>query len=64
MKAKIELVANVTVILLAVVMGSIFLKERFFTPNPLLNEVKVGDRLSRLSGWDWGAHDRTLGHSL
>lgn len=60
MKAKIEVVANVAVILLAVVVGSIFLKDRFFTPGPELNEVKAGDRLPRLDGWDWGAHDRSL----
>jgi thioredoxin-related protein len=60
MKAKVELVANVVVILLAVVIGSIFLKDRFATPGPLPNEVKAGDRLIGLDGWDWGAHDRTL----
>lgn len=60
MKAKIEGVANVTVIALAVVMASIFLKDRFFTSGPQVNEVKVGDRLARLDGWDWGAHEQTL----
>ncbi len=60
MKAKIEGVANVTVILLAVVMGSLFLKDRFSTSDPKVNEVKAGDRLARLDGWDWGAHERTL----
>jgi hypothetical protein len=60
MKAKIEGVANITVILLAVLIGSLFLKDRFFTPGPQANEVKTGDRLARLDGWDWGTHDRTL----
>ena len=60
MKSKIELVANVTVILLAVVIGTIFLKDRFSAPGPQVNEVKAGDRLTRLDGWDWAAHDRTL----
>jgi len=60
MKAKIEGVANVAVILLAIVMGSIFLKDRFFTPNPQADEVKPGVQLARLDAWDWGAHDRTL----
>ena len=60
MKAKIEAVANVTVTLLAVVMGSIFLKDQFFTPSPQMKEVKAGDRLARLDGWDWGAHEQTL----
>jgi len=60
MKAKIEVVANVVVILLAVVIGSVFVKDRFSTPGPEPNEVKVGDRLASLDGWDWGAHDRTI----
>ena len=60
MKAKIELAANVAVILLAVVIGSVFLKDRFAAPGRDPNEVKVGDRLSGLGGWDWGAHDKTL----
>jgi thioredoxin-related protein len=60
MKAKIELLANITVILLAVVIGTVFLKDRFSAPGPQVNEVKAGDRLTRLDGWDWAAHDRTL----
>jgi hypothetical protein len=60
MRTKIEAVANVFVILLAVVMGSVYLKDRFSAPGPQLNEVKAGDRLARLDGWNWGAHDRTL----
>lgn len=60
MKAKVEVVANVAVILLAVVIGSVYLKDRFSTPGPTSNEVKAGDRLPHLDGWDWGAHDRSL----
>ena len=60
MKTKIEVVANVVVILLAVVVGSVFLKDRLSSPGPQSNEVKAGDRLPRLDGWDWGSHDRTL----
>ncbi len=60
MKPKIEVVANVVVILLAVVVGSVYLKDRLFTRGPESNEVKAGDRLPRLDGWDWGAHERTL----
>lgn len=60
MKARIELLANILVILLAVVVGSIFLKDRYFTPGPEINEVKAGDRLTHLDAWDWAAHDRTL----
>ena len=60
MKTKIEVVANVAVILLAIVIGSVFLKDRFSGPAPEQAEVKAGDRLPSLDGWDWGAHDRTL----
>jgi thioredoxin-related protein len=59
-KAKIEVIANLTVVLLAVVIGSIFVKDRFFSPGLQMNEVKVGDKLTHLDGWDWSAHDRTL----
>jgi thioredoxin-related protein len=64
MRAKIEAVANVIVILLAVVMGSVFLKDRFSAPGPEANQVKAGDRLTHLDGWDWAVHDRTLVLSL
>jgi hypothetical protein len=60
MKTKIEVVANTIVILLAVVIGSVYLKDRFSTPGPEQNEVKPGDRLAGLDGWDWGAVDRTV----
>jgi len=60
MKAKIEVVANIVVILLAAVIGSVYLKDRFSAPNPAPNEVKAGDKLPHLDGWDWGAHDRSL----
>jgi hypothetical protein len=53
MKAKIEVIANATVILLAVVIGAVFLKDRFFNPGLQANEVKAGDRLTHLDGWDW-----------
>ena len=60
MKARLEVVTNVVVILLAVVIGSIYLKDRFSTPSPQTDEVKAGDKLASLDGWDWGAQDRTL----
>jgi hypothetical protein len=60
MKAKIEGAANVMVIILAVVVGSVFLKDRLSTAAPEANSVKAGDRLAKLDGWDWGAHDQTL----
>lgn len=60
MRAKIEVAANIVVILLAVVIASVYLRDRFSAHGPEPNEVKAGDRLPRLEGWDWSAHDRTL----
>jgi hypothetical protein len=60
MKTKIETAANIIVILVAVVVGSIFLKDRFFSTPSEPNEVKVGDKLTNLEGWDWSAHEQTL----
>ncbi len=60
MKNKVEVAANVVVILLAVVIGSVFLMDRFAALGPGPNEVKVGDQLAGLRAYDWKAHDRTL----
>src|SRR5260370_25183232 len=47
-------------ILVGVVIGSGFRKERFAYPGPAANEVKVGDQLPGLPVYNWKAHDRTL----
>jgi hypothetical protein len=60
MKTKIEMIANVIVILLAIVIGSVYLKDRFSTPAPEPSGVKTGDKLPHLDGWDWAAQERTL----
>ena len=60
MKNKVEVAANVVVILLAVVIGSVFLMDRFASRGPAPNEVKTGDQLPFLHAYDWKAHDRTL----
>src|SRR5260370_38088217 len=60
MKNKVEVGANVFVILLAVVIGSVFLMDRFASPGPAPNEVKAGDQLPGLQAYNWKAHDRTL----
>src|SRR5260370_4830769 len=60
MKGKIEAAANVIVIVLAVLVGSVFLKDRLSTVAPESSAVKAGDKLANLDGWDWGAHDQTL----
>ncbi len=60
MKNKVEVTANVVVIVLAVVIGSVFLKDRFASSGPAPNEVKVGDQLPGLHAYNWKAHERTL----
>jgi hypothetical protein len=60
MKTKIETIANIIVILFAVIVGSVFLKDRLSTPAPEPDAVKAGDKLASLDGWDWAAHDQTL----
>jgi hypothetical protein len=60
MKSKIEAAANVIVIVFAVVVGSVFLKDRLSPPAPEPEAVKAGDKLPNLDGWDWGAHEQTL----
>src|SRR5258708_14790972 len=52
--------ANVVGIVLAVVIGSVFLMDRFASPGPVPNEVKAGDQLPGLPAYNWKAHDRTL----
>jgi len=60
MKTKIETIANVIVIVFAVVVGAFFVKDRLSTDAPEPNTVKTGDKLANLDGWDWSAHDQTL----
>src|SRR5260370_20966571 len=60
MKNKVEVVANVAVILLAVVIGSVFLVDHVAYHGPGPNEVQAGDQLPGLHAYTWKAHDRTL----
>ena len=60
MKSKIEVVANVIVIAFAVVVGTVFLKDRFAPAPSEPATIKAGERLANPAGWDWGAHRRTL----
>lgn len=60
MKNRIEVAANLIVIVLAVVVGSVYLRDRLAMRGLEGKEIKAGDRLPRLEGWEWGAHDRTL----
>jgi hypothetical protein len=60
MRNKVEAAANVVVIMLAVVIGSVFLMDRFASPGPGPNEVKAGDQFPGLHAYNWKAHERTL----
>jgi len=62
MKSNIETVANIVVIVIAVAVGSVFLKDRFFSPAPAPQQdsIKAGDKLANVKGWDWAAHDQSL----
>jgi hypothetical protein len=60
MRHRLEVVTNIIVILVAVAIGSVYFKDRFAAPPPQTDEVKAGDKLVSLKGWDWGAQDRTL----
>jgi peroxiredoxin len=60
MKERLEVAANILVIIVACIIGSYFLKERFAPPKPLASSLKAGDHLAGLSAYDWKAHDRTL----
>ena len=48
MKGKIEAAANMIVIVFAVVVGSVFLKDRLSPPAPEPEAVKAGDELPNL----------------
>jgi hypothetical protein len=57
MKGKIEAAANIIVIVIAVAVGSLFLKDRLSPPATELEAVEAGDKLPNLVGWDWGSHE-------
>lgn len=60
MKVKIETIGKIIVIVFAVVVGSVFLKDRLTRPPSEPIAVKAGDRLPNPDGWNWSAHDQTL----
>jgi len=45
---------------LTVVIGSVFLSDRFAPPIAETNDIKPGGKLASIDGWDWSAHDQTL----
>jgi thiol-disulfide isomerase/thioredoxin len=58
-KAKLEAIANVTVIAVALVVGYVLLKDKVAGPR-LPQSIAAGDRLAALPGLDWSGHRRTL----
>ncbi|MGB8771194.1 MAG: hypothetical protein WCC92_16360 [Candidatus Korobacteraceae bacterium] len=60
MKERLEMVANIVVIVVACIIGGYFLKERLAPPKPLAPSLKAGDHLPGLAAYDWKAHDHTL----
>ncbi len=59
MKGKLEAIANVTVIVVALAIGYVVLKEKVAGPR-IPRSVAAGDRLAAIPGIDWSRHRRTL----
>lgn len=58
-KTKLEVMANVTVILVALSVGGVVLA-RYASSYHAPRSVAAGDRLANLPGLDWSQHRRTL----
>ena len=59
MKTKLEAIANITVILVALAVGGVILRQKIAAPR-IPRSVAAGDRLSPVPGIDWSTHRRTL----
>jgi thiol-disulfide isomerase/thioredoxin len=59
MKTKIEAIANVTVIVVALALGYMMLN-RYLASDRVPHSVAAGDRLAEFPGLDWNQHRRTL----
>jgi thiol-disulfide isomerase/thioredoxin len=59
MRAKLEAIANVMVIAVALVVGYVLLREKVAGPR-IPRSVAAGDHLARIPGIDWSGHRRTL----
>ena len=59
MKTKLEAIANVVVILMALAVGGVVLT-RYVQSSRTLRSLETGDRLATLPGLDWSQHRRTL----
>ena len=59
MKTKLEAIANVAVILVALAVGSVVLT-RYVQSSRTSRSVEAGDHLATIPGLDWSQHRRTL----
>jgi thiol-disulfide isomerase/thioredoxin len=59
MRAKLEAVANVAVIVLALAVGYLVLA-KYVTAYRTTRSIPAGDRLAKIPGLDWDPHRRTL----
>jgi thiol-disulfide isomerase/thioredoxin len=59
MKLKVEAVANITVIIVALVVGAVVLRGGMLSRHTEPS-VAAGDRLAAVPGIDWGQHRKTL----
>ena len=59
MKTKLEAMANVTVIVVALLVGFVVLRGKISSP-PTARSVAAGDRIAQIAGLDWSRHQRTL----
>lgn len=58
MKAKIESITNIAILVFLLVVGGVYVKNNFFSSHPTL--IRAGDRAPALAGYDWASHPRTL----
>jgi thiol-disulfide isomerase/thioredoxin len=59
MKTKLEAIANITVIVVALAVGFVVLRGKIAAPHTP-RSVAAGDRLGQVPGIDWSRHRRTL----
>jgi thiol-disulfide isomerase/thioredoxin len=59
MKMHFEAVANVSVIVVGLLVGVVVLREKLAAPH-VPPSIAAGDRLPQVSGIDWSRHQRTL----
>jgi hypothetical protein len=60
MKDKLDLFANIVVIIVGLVWSTIFVRNYFFAAPSGFEPFKPGEFLGEVPGTDWSKHDRTL----